>query len=116
MVIYRSAEVFTVVVAVALLLAGVGSVVEELTVAVLEMTVPLAVVESTFTTMVKLALSPLPIVAFVHVTVPLAPTAGVVQVQPAAALSETKVVCSGSGSVTLTELACEGPPLLTFSV
>src|SRR5690348_16341377 len=87
----RSADAATVVVAVALSLPVFGSVVAEATVAVLERTVPLATPASTFTTRVT---SPPPTrtLAFEHETVPPAPTAGVVQLQPAAEDSETKVV------------------------
>ena len=67
--------------AVALLLAELGSEVEELTVAVSLTAVPAAVPAVTFTTTGKLAL-PIAKLGFVQVMVPAVPTAGVVHDQP----------------------------------
>src|SRR6187200_1638995 len=86
----------TVVVAVTLLLPGVGSAVADATVAVLVMTVPPAVAAPTFTTSVNEALAPLASEGLVEVTVPVPPTAGVVDVHPAGAVNETNVVPAGT--------------------
>src|SRR3989441_1259521 len=105
----------TVAVAVAELLAGLGSEVDaELTVAVLEI-VPLAM-ELTWTTMVNVAVAPLASDAAVQLTVPVEPTAGVVQVQPAGCVSDRKVVCAGNGSLMVTLAAAFGPALVTVIV
>jgi len=50
-------------------------------------------------------------VAAVQETVPEAPTAGVVQVQPAGAVSDWNVVPPGSGSERATFIAVLGPAL-----
>src|SRR5207248_2044154 len=142
----RSATVPTVVVSIQLLLAGFGSVVVELAVAVLLITVPSgraaltlttsvktklvmggsvgSVVEVsaavlvmtpagraalTLTTSVNTALAPLASVGVVAVTVPVPPTAGVMVVQPAGAMKETKVVPTGTTSVSVTAWAWQGP-------
>ena len=117
MVIERSAEVVTVtvVVAVAVLLVAVGSEVPELlTVAVLEMVVPPDVAGVTWTTMVKLAGAPLARDDVVQLTVPVVPTGGVVQDQPAGGATDWKVVCDGSGSLMVTATAALGPALPTL--
>ena len=90
----RSADAATVVVAVAALLAGVGSVVADEIVAVLP-SVPAAVAASTCTTSVNAAV-PIANAAFVQDTVPPAPMAGVVQLQPAGDVSDTNVVPAGN--------------------
>ena len=91
----RSAEVETVVVAVALLFAPFGSPVVDVTFAVFESTVPDATVGATATVSVNVAV-PTANDGFVQLTVPAAPTAGVVQLQPATAGSDTNVVPVGS--------------------
>jgi hypothetical protein len=98
---------WTVVVAVPPLLPGTLSGVEDATDAVLEM-VPLGVAGATATTSVKTAL-PTANEAFVQVTVPPAPMAGVLQFQPPGELSETNVVPTGSESDKLTPAAALGP-------
>lgn len=105
----------TVVLVVMLLLAGVGSVVAEVTVMVLDSTVPGAVALATPTTKLN---TPLPAgtEARLQLTTPLAPTAGVVQAQPEAALSDTKVVLAGSVSFHCALAAAPGPLLLTVTV
>ena len=45
----------------------------------------------------------------VHVIVPVEPTGGVVQVHPAGARTEAKVVCDGVASVKVTPVAAAGP-------
>src|SRR5438477_254535 len=107
----RSASARTVVVVAAELLARFGSTVAELTVAVLEMIVPSGVVGLTWTASVKVAVAPLASDGLVHVTVPVDPTAGVVQVQPAGLDIDWNVVCAGSGSVIVTLAAAFGPAL-----
>ena len=90
----RSAEVATVVVAVALLLPELGSVVAAETVAVFEITVPAAVEASTWTVRVKTAL-PTANEALEQETVPPAPTAGLVQLQPAGAVQDVGAGADG---------------------
>src|SRR5438552_1270274 len=106
----RSAEAVTVVDAVAVLLAGVGSEVEALTAAVLVMVPPslgavttIVIVEGVPPVGARLAL--------VQVTLALVP----LHVQPVPE-ALWKVTPAGSVSVTLTLVAVEGPPLLTESV
>lgn len=55
-------------------------------------------------------------VAMVHVTVPPAPTAGVVQAQPAGEVSDWNVVFAGSMSVIVSIEAGDGPALVTVIV
>src|SRR5262245_40466486 len=86
-----SAWVRTAVVAVALLLVGSGSVVVLLTSAVLLRVEPDARAGSTRTTRVKTAM-PTAKLGLVELTVPVPPTAGVVEDQPPGAVKDTKVV------------------------
>src|SRR5437763_1390738 len=112
----RSACARTVVVAVALLLSLFASAVVELTVAVLEIVVPSAVFGLTWTASVNAAVAPLASDGVVHVTVPVEPTAGVVQDHPAGVAIDWNVVCAGDGSVIVTLAAAFGPALLTVMV
>jgi hypothetical protein len=104
----RSAAAVTVVVAVALLFALLGSASVAVTLAVLVI-VPLEV--GALTTIVTVADPALAIVPRLHVTVPLA----CVHV-PWVAVADTKVTPEGSVSVTVTPLAPLGPALLTLTV
>ena len=115
MVTIRSADAWTVVVAVPPSLPGFGSEVAEEAVAVFESTVPLATVAPTLTVSVKTAL-PTPRLGVEHDTVPPAPTAGMVQDHPTGDASDTKVVPTGSGSVSDTVAALLGPALATVMV
>lgn len=93
----------------ALLLSGLGSGVVEVTVAVFRI-MPEAV-----TTVVRIvSVAPLParIVPREATTVPLVPTGGPVQV-PWLGAQDTNVVPGGSGSVTVTPSAVDGPALAT---
>jgi hypothetical protein len=105
----------TAVVAVEALLAALVSVVADEADAVLETTAPLPIDGPSATASVKVAL-PTAKDAFEQITVPVAPTAGVVQDQPAAADSETNVVPAGNGSESDAEAAAIGPALVTVSV
>ena len=105
----------TVVAAVALLLPGVGSVVADDNVAVLLSTVPALTPAPTCATRVNAAL-PMANDAFVQLTAPAAPTAGVVQLQPAGEVSDTKVVPVGKVSDSDTVDALLGPALLAVIV
>jgi hypothetical protein len=73
-------------------------------------TVPLGVAALTLTTKVNVAVAN----AFMvpgggpQATVPTPPTGGVVQVKPAGAVNETKVVLAGSGSLRFTGMAPSG--------
>jgi hypothetical protein len=112
-VMARSALEVSVVVAVAVLFAALGSVAAEPTLAVLLTGPPAAALVAT--TSVKLAVPPLANVTRLHVTVPPAPTAGVVQAKagPASCTPDTNVVPAGNTSVSVTLCALPGPALLT---
>src|SRR2546426_2700760 len=79
----KSACLLTFVFVPAVLFGGTGSLVDELTEAVLAMLAPSAVLASTRTTMLKAAVAPFASDGLVQLTIPApAPTAGVVQAQP----------------------------------
>lgn len=111
--VMRRSVPFAVVVAVALLFAGFGSVVLDDTVAVFVSVVP-AALGLAFTMIVNVPVSPLDAVVFVKVTVPVPPTAGVMIVHPTGAFADTNVVPAGSGSVSETFRASL-PPLFAKS-
>ena len=114
LIVIRSAwtAVATTSAAVAVLLAGLGSEVAELTVAVLLMAVPAAVPAVTFSTTVKLA-DPAAKLGLVQVMDPVPPTTGVVHDHPAAMTIDWKVVFAGVVSARLAVLAVLGPALVT---
>src|SRR5712692_8790754 len=93
----RSACVCTVVIAVALLLPGVGSVVVLAAVAVLLIVEAFAALELTYTTMVNTAVSPLATGDLEKTTLPVPPTAGalVLQPLPVVTVADTNVVLAG---------------------
>jgi hypothetical protein len=93
-----------VVIAVAESFPGQSSVVLLEMVAVLLIVVPLGVFPSTFTTRLKVALAPDVNVVMVHVTVPVPPDAGLVQVKagPAVCMIDTNVVFAGVASLSET--------------
>src|SRR5580692_3002768 len=92
------AVVPTTVDAVALLFVELGSLVDELAVAVSEITVPFVTAAFTLTTIEKLA-AVLPVMLKVeHTTLPVPPALGAMQVQPAGADTETNVVFAGTAS------------------
>jgi hypothetical protein len=105
----------TVVVAVALSLPGLGSVEAEPTVAVFDTTVPFATPGPTATTSVNTAELTAKD-AFEQLTVPPAPTAGVVQLQPPGEDRETNVVPAGSVSLIVALAAVPGPELIAVIV
>ena len=108
----RSQIVVTGVAVVVLLLAELGSAVEEETVEVAVMVVA-AIEDATFTTTIILAEAPEAKLASVQVTVPVAPTAGVVQIQPAGAEMDAKVVLVGTTSVKVAFVELAGPLFVT---
>ena len=112
----KSVDVATVLVVVPVLLLVLGSGTGELAVAEFAMRVPLVVFAFTFTTSVNVIDAPTPVVVPnpVAVTFPVPPTAGVVDVHPAGAEKETKVVFAGTASVIEMFDAGDGPPLLTW--
>jgi hypothetical protein len=116
MVVERSTELTTSVVAVADSLPGAGSVAVEAMLAVLLRLVPPLIDAGTATVSVKVPLEPLGKFASVHVTAPPAPTAGVVQLQPTADARETNVVPAGSVSLIVALNAGSGPALETLIV
>src|SRR5580700_4574349 len=115
-VISAWAVVPTTVAALAVLLVELGSLTDELTVAVSTITVPLVVPAVTFTTIEKVA-AVLPVMLKVeHTTLPVPPAPGVVQIQPAGAEMETKVVLAGTACTNVAVSAALGPLLVTTCV
>src|SRR5438105_11297423 len=109
MLIARSAERLTVVVAVAVL----GSALALEAVAVLVMTTPFAALGLILTTRLK-ALELLPaMLGVLQLAVPVAPTAGGVQIQPGGLASDWKVVLAGMASLRVALLAAPESLLLT---
>jgi hypothetical protein len=112
----RSQLTLTPVVTVVLLFALFGSEVlaETVDVAVI---VPMATLEATFTTTTMSAEDPeLKLEPSVQLTVPVPPTAGVVQVQPAGASTDWKVVLVGVASLKAAPVAAAGPLFVTVCV
>jgi len=105
----------TVVVWVALLLAGLGSAEPALIVAVLDSTVPPCVPGSTWALRVKLAF-PTEKDGLAQLTVPFEPTGGVVQVQPPGAAMDWKSRPAGNGSLSTALTAAVGPPFVAVRV
>src|SRR6266498_1086249 len=116
----RSADVFTVVVATAVLLPGTTSGVVLLRkVAVLVIVVPLGVLELTWTTMVKTAAWLGSRVASVAMMKPVPPGAGcwvMVNAGPEFCVTDTNVVLAGVASVSCTFSAVLGPLLRRLTV
>src|SRR5438874_2303333 len=113
----RSADAAdTVVVALAESFDGFGSAVPDDADAVLVITLDALVLEFTFTTMVKVAVSPDASVEAVQVTVPVLPADGVVHVQPDGADTDWKVVLAGTVSLSLGLAAASGPLFFTATV
>jgi hypothetical protein len=115
-VISACAVVPTIVTALAVLLLEFGSFTEELTVAVLVMTVPFAVPVFTLVISEKVAAVLPAILRSVQTTLPVLPTAGVVQVHPEGADKETNVVLLGTASAKTALSAALGPLLVTTCV
>ena len=99
-----------------MLLVVFGSGVDELAVAVLTMVVSHATFEFRRAVMVKLTAAPLARLGVVQVTVPFVLTAGVVQVNPAGVVFDTKTVPAGNGSLNVTASAVAGPRLVRLKV
>jgi hypothetical protein len=114
----RSADVITAVGAVAVLFPTAGSGVVVAIVARFVSTDAAPADGATRATIVKDAAEPAANVAIVQVTVPFAPTAGVVQlnVGPLFCVMETKVVFAGSSSASETFEASLGPPFAALIV
>jgi hypothetical protein len=114
----RSADVCTVVVAVAVLLADDASPAALAATAVLVIVDPFGVLAATFTTIVNTAVSPAATVALENTTLPVPPTAGAVVLQPVpiVTVADTNVVLAGTASVTVTVGASLGPLLTKFIV
>jgi len=106
----------TIVVADAVLFAALGSVAEDATAAVFVITVPLATPVFTFTTMVKDPDVAPAIFVSVQVTLPVPPRLGMMQLQPAGALNEIKVVFAGTAVVSVALSAALGPVFVTTCV
>src|SRR5262245_35763742 len=103
---------------VSMLLAGFGSGVRPTSGARLASVVPFGVALLTFTTNVNVAVAPGRSDGVVAVTVPVAPTAGVVNVKtgPVFCSIETNVVLGGRVSNNPRVRPSEGPALVTVSV
>src|SRR5262245_58802723 len=114
----RSACVLTVVVAVPVLLPGVGSVEAVAAVAVFVIVEPFAALELTFTTTVNTAVSALGTLAFENTMLPVPPTAGAETPQPLPVVTtaDTNVVLAGTASVTVTVWAVPGPLFIKLIV
>jgi hypothetical protein len=107
----------TVTVAVALLVVRLGTMFVADAVSVSGMVVPDAVLETTCVTNVKFAVALRErLLPSVQVIVPVPPTAGVVQVQPAGAVIDWKVVLGGVVCVNVGAVAAAGPLLVTLWV
>jgi len=107
-----------VVVAVPVLLPGVGSVVTLAAEALLVMVVAAGVLELTLTTTWKVAVSNAATVPFEKTTLPVPPTAGLAVLHPVPEVTEEemKVVFVGTASVTVTVCASLGPLLMKLMV
>jgi hypothetical protein len=103
----------TVVVAVAVLFAVLGSVDVAVIVVVFVMTVVFGVPALTLTTRVNEALAPAARLPMLQLTVPVPPTAGVEHDQPAAEVSDTNVVLAGTTSLSARLVAPNGPAFET---
>jgi hypothetical protein len=103
--------VVTVVLAVALLLAGFRSVVVVAAVAVFDRIVPKAVAGETLTVSGKTTLLPAARDAVKQLMLPVPPTAGVMHVQPAGGTIEEKVVPEGTVSASDGDAAFTCPTL-----
>ena len=102
--------------AIAVLLAKLGSDVDEVTDAVSLIAVPAEVPAVTLSTTVKLA-EPAAKLGLVQLIVPALPTAGVLQDHPAGSVPmEENVVFAGVVSVKLAAVATLGPALVTTCV
>lgn len=117
LVVIRSdcAAVATTSAAVAVLLAELGSVVDEFTVTVSLIAVPAAVAAFTWSAMVKVAV-PAAKLGSVQRMIPEAPLAGVIQDHPAGGVMDWKFVFAGVVSVKLAPVAALGPALVTTCV
>jgi hypothetical protein len=78
--------------------------------------VPAAIVGATFRTTIMSAAVPDATLGSVQLTVPVAPTAGAVQVHPTGAETDANVVLVGVTSVKLAVVAAAGPLLVTVCV
>lgn len=106
----------TVVMAVAVLFARLGSFVPEVMLLTSTICVPLVVPFPTCTTTVKLTFPPLAKSGFLQDIVPVPPTEGVVQVHPATLLMDSKTVFAGMPSLKTAFTASSGPLFWTVWV
>src|SRR5262252_5296368 len=110
----RSTAAATVVFVVVELFAALGSLVPEDTVDVAAITVPSGVAALTFTVTMMLTAVPEATLGLLQFTLPVAPTAGVVQVHPAGAETAWNVVLAGVACWKVTAVAVAGPLLATL--
>src|SRR5215831_7037870 len=85
-------------------------------VAVTVLVMVMALVATTLTKIWNWTLAPAPSVARLHLTVPLAPTAGVEHVSPAGGVSDWNCVNGGSGSLITMPEAALGPAFFSVTV
>jgi len=102
--------------ALAVLLVELGSGADELAVTVPVSTVPLVRPVFTFTLMENVAAVPPTMASSVQTTFPVPPCAGNVQVQPAGAVTEKKVVFAGTVITSVALSAALGPLFVTTGV
>lgn len=88
----------------------------EVAVAVLTIVVSQATFAFRRAVIVKLTLTPLAMLGVVQLIVPFVLAAGVVQVNPAGVVFDTKTVPAGSGSLNVTVSAVAGPRLVRLKV
>jgi hypothetical protein len=106
----------TIVVVVAVLFAELGSLAEDATDAVPVITVPFAVPLFTLTTRVNVPEVKPGMLAFVQTTLPVPPSPGLRQLQPAGAAIDTSVVFVGIAATRVALSAALGPLLVTIWV
>ena len=104
----------TTVLAVAELLPGIGSLVAEPAVAVMEIVVPGVSDCSAFTTRGKLLTVPEASVVAAQLILPEEPTAGVIQAQPRGTVREIKLAVAGMVSLKVSVAAAPGPLFVTL--
>src|SRR6516164_5831752 len=76
----------------------------------------MALVATTLTTSLSWTIAPALSEATLHLTVPLAPTAGVEQVTPVGGVSDWNCVNDGSGSLTTMPVPADGPAFFSVTV
>lgn len=110
----RFADAPTDVISAAMLFPGVASGVADAIVAVAAIVDPSGTLGRTLTVIENDADAPAASTGFVHVTAPVPPGAGPVQLHPGGAVTAANVVPAGVACDTATVSALLGPPFVTF--